>query len=113
MICPKCEYEYINKIKICPDCGTELIPVEEFEGNLLHPSDWIIIYSGSDLLEVDMYKANLEGAEIESIIISQKDRSYLYLGEVSPIKLLVKKKDADEALQIINDINSTKIDDEE
>ena len=60
-----------------------------------------------------MLKANLIGAEIDSIIISQKDRSYLYLGEVSPIKLLVKRKDADEALQIINDIFESKTDDEE
>ncbi|TSA29413.1 MAG: hypothetical protein D4R68_02400 [Ignavibacteriales bacterium] len=58
-------------------------------------------------------KANLNGAEIDSIILSQKDRSYIYLGEVSPIKLLVKRKDADEALQIINDIFESKIDDEE
>ena len=113
MICPKCECEYIDRVKTCADCGTELISVEQFEGNLIHPKDWVVIYSSSDLIEAEMFKANLEGGEIESIIISQKDRSYLYLGEVSPIRLLVKKKDADEALSIINDINNTKLDDEE
>jgi len=113
MICPKCECEYVDGIKTCADCGTELIPVEQFEGNLIHPKDWVVIYASNDLLEADMFKANLEGAEIESIIISQKDRSLIYLGEVSPVKLLVKKIDSVEALAIIDDINSTKTDDEE
>jgi hypothetical protein len=107
MICPKCEYEYVDGILNCPDCFTELIPVEQFEGKLLHPSDWVIVYSGSDLIDTEMLKSNLQGAEIESIIISQKDRSYLYLGEVAPIKLLVKKSDAEAAMLIINDINSS------
>ena len=113
MICPKCECEYVEGVKVCPDCGIDLIPVEEFEGKLVHPKDWIIVYTGNDLIETEMLKANLKGAEIESIILSQKDRSYIYLGEVSPIKLLVKKKDADEALQIINDIFESKAGDEE
>ena len=113
MICPKCECEYVDGIKACSDCGIDLIPVEEFEGNLSHPKDWVIVYTGNDLIETEMLKANLNGAEIDSIILSQKDRSYLYLGEVSPIKLLVKRKDADEALQIINDIFESKVDDEE
>ncbi len=113
MICPKCECEYLDRVKICADCGTELISVEQFEGNLIHPKDWVIIHSGSDIIEAEMLKANLEGAGIESIIYSQKDRSILYLGEVSPVKLFVKKREADEAILIINDINSTKLDNEE
>ncbi len=113
MICPKCECEYVDGIKVCSDCGINLIPVDEFEGNLIHPKDWVVVYTGNDLIETEMLKANLNGAEIDSIILSQKDRSYLYLGEVSPIKLLVKRKDADEALQIINDIFESKVDDEE
>ena len=113
MICPKCECEYVDGIKVCSDCGIDLIPVEEFEGNLIHPKDWVIVYSCNDLIETEMLKANLKGAEIESIILSQKDRSYIYLGEVSPVKLLVKRKDADESLQIIKDIFGSKSDDEE
>ena len=113
MICPKCECEYLDGIKTCTDCGTDLISVEQFEGNLIHPKDWVVIYSSNDLIEAEMFKANFDGAEIESIILSQKDRNLIYLGEVSPVKLLVKKKDAEQALLIINDINSTKIDDEE
>ena len=35
MICPNCEYEYIESVKTCPDCGSELVSTEDFEGNLV------------------------------------------------------------------------------
>ena len=106
MICPKCEYEYVDGITVCPDCGTELIPVEEFKGNLLHPKDWVIVYSCSDSLEADMLKSNLEGANIESLILDQSDSSFPVGGDLTVVKLLVKKDDAKDALAIIEDINN-------
>jgi len=113
MICPKCECEYIDGIKTCADCGTELIPVREFEGHLVHPKDWVIVYTCGDPLEADMLKANLEGAEIESIILSQKDREFPAAGDFSVVKLLVKKTDASEACDIIADIDKSNTGEEE
>lgn len=113
MICPKCETEYVNGISVCADCGEELIPVEEFEGNLVHPKDWVIIYTCEDPIEADMLKSNLDGAEIESIIFTKRDRNFPVSGMLANVQLLVKKTQADEAMQIINDINNTKTDDEE
>ena len=106
MICPKCEYEYVDGITVCPDCGTNLIPLEEFNGNLLHPKDWVIIYSCTDNLEADMLKSNLKGANIESLILNQSDSSFPVGGDLSVVKLLVKKTDAPDALAIIEDINN-------
>ncbi|MFA7228508.1 MAG: hypothetical protein WC061_05685 [Melioribacteraceae bacterium] len=113
MICPKCENEYIDGIKSCADCGTDLIPTEDFEKHLVHPKDWIVAFASTDTYTAEMLKANLEGADIESIIISRRDRSYPSIGDEAGVKLLVKKKDAETVLQIINDINSAKTDDEE
>jgi len=107
MICPNCEYEYVEGIKVCPDCKTELIPNEEFEGNLTNPDDYVIVYTCSETYEAEMLKANLQGAEIEALVLSQKDRSYPGVGDLSVVKLLVKKDSAQEALEIINDINSS------
>ena len=52
-----------------------------------------------------MLKSNLEGAEIEVLILNQNDSSFPVVGDLSVTKLLVKKSDAEDAITIINDIN--------
>ncbi len=112
MICPKCESQYVKGIDICADCGIELIPVEEFEGNLIKPSDWVIAYTCGDSYEAEMLKTNLESAGIETLILAQKDRNYPTVGDLAIIKVLVTRKYANEAMEIINDINSQNIENE-
>ncbi|MBU0560371.1 MAG: DUF2007 domain-containing protein [Bacteroidetes bacterium] len=107
MICPNCESEYVDGIAECTDCGSELVSAEEFEGNLVHHSDWVIVYTCSESFEADMLKANLEGAGIEVTILKQKDSSYPAVGGLAVIKVLVQKKDAETASEIITDINKT------
>lgn len=105
MICPKCEAEYVEGMTVCSDCDTELITKAEFELNLVHHDDWIPVFSTDVRYEAEMIKANLEGAKIKSIVLSQKDKSFPATGDLSVIKLLVKKNDVDDALKIISDIN--------
>jgi hypothetical protein len=108
MICPHCEAEYIEGIKECSDCETKLITKEEFELHLINYNDWAIVYLTEKMYEADMIKANLDGANIESIIISQKDINFPSPGDLSVIKLLVKKSDVQDANEIIKDINKDK-----
>lgn len=103
MICPNCEYEYVDGVTICPDCGAELVTDEEFEGNLVHPSDWVVVFTCYEIYEADMMKSNLEGAGIDSIILGQSDRSFPAMGDLQMVKLLVKKSDCEDALEFIKD----------
>lgn len=105
MLCPKCEYEYHEGVTVCPDCNTELVTVKNFEGNLINPQDWVIVFSCADIVEADMLKSNLAGADIETLILNQNDSSFPVVGDLSVIKLLVKKNDAEDAVAIIDDIN--------
>jgi len=113
MICPKCEYEYVKGIEVCADCGIPLIPIEEFEGHLVRPSDFKIVYTTDAQYEAEMFKTNLESADIETQILGQKDRNLPGAGDLSIIKVLVRKKDVEDALAIIEDINSKNIDEED
>lgn len=110
MICPRCEMEYVESITTCIDCNTELVTVEDFEGNLIHHSDWAILYTTDYAYEAEMYKANLESAGIEVNILGQKDKSFPIPGDLSVIKLLIKKSDINAALEIIRDIETRKVD---
>lgn len=104
MICPKCELDYIEGISVCSDCGAVLVTTDNFEGNLVHNSDWIVAYTTDVMYEAEMYKANLESAGIETTILGQKDKSFPMPGDLSVIKLLIKKSDFLSAQSIFRDI---------
>ena len=118
MICPNCKAEYVEGIKICADCGTELIPNAEFikedEGEI-SLDDWKEVYSSNDPIFIEMLKANLKGAGIDAVYFSKEDRMRLNLSYVgaAAIKLFVKEENLETAKQIMDDINATEIKDEE
>lgn len=119
MICPNCEVEFIEGIITCSDCGTGLIPNDEFvkedENEIVSLEDWKVIYSTQDFIEAEMMKANLSGADIEAIVFSKEDRMRLNLSFVgsAPIKIFVRKESVEEATRIINEINNTEVKDDE
>lgn len=106
-VCPNCEYEYIEGITICPDCGTRLVDDEHF----LPPEDWTeenwqVVYTSSQEYDVEMLRDNLESAGIKTSILSQKDRNFPAPGDFSLVKLFVRKEDVQAALNFIEQIKS-------
>lgn len=100
--CPNCKYEYVSGINNCPDCGetlTDSLPEEI----IFNESDWQVVYTSSFDYEIEMLKDNLQSAGITANILSQRDSNFPAPGDLSVIKLLVKKEDVENALIFIDE----------
>ncbi|NWG27971.1 MAG: DUF2007 domain-containing protein [Ignavibacteriaceae bacterium] len=113
-VCPNCKYEYINGIVICPDCNTPLVDAIELNNySDLSEEDWVLIYTTFSEIEATMLKENLENAEIPASVLSQRDSSFPAPGDLSIIKLFVKKADVPDALEFIQDVKKKEMGSEE
>ncbi len=107
-ICPKCNFEYEDGITICPDCGSALVDEKYF----IKPEEWTeknweVVYTSNYEYEAEMIKDNLEGAGIDSAVLSQADRNFPAVGDLSIVKLLVNKKDVQAALNFIQQLKKS------
>jgi len=106
-VCPNCTYEYVEGIAICPDCNSPLVEendLQKFEE--LSEADWILVYTSGDELEIGMLKGLLESAGLKVNILSQKDHNLPVPGDLSVVKLLVRKNDVKSALTYIQDVKN-------
>ncbi len=113
-VCPNCEYEYVDGVTICPDCGKALVDDKYF----IKPEEWTednweVVYTSSHEYEIEMLKDNLSGAGIPAAMLSQKDRNFPTPGDLSIVKLLVHKEDVPNALNFIEQVKNQSTDDEE
>jgi hypothetical protein len=113
-VCPNCKYEYVSGIAICPDCNIPLVDSIELEKYAeLSEKDWVLVYTAFNEIDADMLKENLESAGIAASILSQKDSSFPVPGDLSKVKLFVKKADVSDALEFIQTVKSNSMDTEE
>jgi hypothetical protein len=106
-VCPNCKYEYVDGIVICPDCNTPLVDSAELKKYPeLSEEDWALVFTSFSEIEADMLKGNLESAGINSSVLSQKDSSFPAPGNLSVVKLFVKKADVAAALEFIQKFKS-------
>ena len=113
-ICPNCNYEYVEGITKCPDCGAELVSKEFYvRPEDWEEEDWEVVFTSSLEYEVEMLRDNLEGAGITAAVLSQRDRNFPAPGDFSIVKLLVHKDDVQNALNFIEQIKNQPPDQEE
>jgi len=101
--CPECKSEYEEGILKCSDCGTTLVAQLDEE---VHFPDgkYTLVYVSTQIIDVDMVKANLDGAGIESYILNQSDSNNFDANTMNA-KLFVKAEDAKDALTFIQNLN--------
>ena len=103
-ICPSCNYEYVEGVTICPDCNTRVVKKKDLpKWEELSENDWVLVYTSGNEIEVEMIRANLESAGLEVNILSQKDHNFPAPGDLSIIKLSVRKYNVQQALRFIQD----------
>ena len=76
----------------------------------LSEEEWVLVYTTFSEIDADMLKENLESAGISATILSQKDSSFPVPGDLSKVKLFVKKADVSEALEFIQTVKSQSLD---
>ena len=106
-VCPNCTYEYVEGIAICPDCNSPLVDestLQKFDE--LNEADWVLVYTSGDELEIGMLKGLLESAGLKVNVLSQKDHNLPVPGDLSVVKLLVRKNDVKSALTYIQDVKN-------
>jgi hypothetical protein len=112
-VCPNCKYEYVPGITICPDCNTPLVDAIDLNNySELSEEDWVLVYTSFSEIDADMLKENLESAGISASVLSQKDSSFPAPGDLSTIKLFVKKADVTETLEFIQEVKGKPFDSE-
>jgi hypothetical protein len=87
---------------MCSDCEVELVDKLPISEEIINDeSDLTLVYQCDQLYKAQMVKSNLESAEIQSYILSQKDSSYPGVGDLAIVKLYVRNDDAEAALEFI------------
>jgi len=113
MFCPECGYEYRDGFTRCPDCNMELVhdpPAEEqHEKGSVQPgrldyAGFIEVMETPDYAFISFVRSLLEAEGLDTYLLGE------HVSSVYPMslgmKLMVRKDHAEEAMLIINDVDS-------
>lgn len=105
--CPKCKYEFTEGVKVCPDCGTELI--ESLPPNHEVNIKWVPLTTLQSLVLAEMVREALANNDIPSFIQSDVIQGAL-LSQSTGIagtysKIFVPEEMKDRAQEIQNEIS--------
>lgn len=99
--CPTC-LNSIEMSSICPICDSEIEVT--FDNN----NDWVVVYTTNNIIDAEMFTANIESADIPVHILSQVDTTrMLNVGDLAVVKIYVPYQYIIAAKRIIKSIEDT------
>lgn len=106
MFCPKCRYEYCDGVRICPDCGEELVEILRDEDVTFDPAEEIcVVCSAADEFEADVIisKLRAEGIYAARRFRGSDDYNRIIFGRtILGVDVLVGRRNLDKAVEIIS-----------
>jgi rubredoxin len=105
--CPNCRYEFHDWVKVCPDCGTDLV-AELPRVPKLVMDKLITVETFSHPEEAYLSQALLETENIQSFVFDDHiitlGRVYDYV--IGGVKVKVRERDAKDAIQILQSVKT-------
>jgi hypothetical protein len=101
MYCPKCKYEYLDGIKVCPDCDVALVPQlpPEPEVEFVDFQEVLATYNPADVA----FLKSLLGSE--NIQYFFKGEHFMYMRPLAdPVRLMVRTDQVETVKAILKDI---------
>lgn len=101
--CPKCRYEYVEGVKVCPDCNTELVGKLEEVKPKETPGELVTIATFSTPVEAEMAKLKLESEGIMCFLADETLSSFAphYTYMSGGVRLQVVEEDARRAIELL------------
>jgi hypothetical protein len=108
--CPQCRDEFQNWVKLCPDCGVELVeklqPLPKPIKNTGYNEKLITVASFSHPEEAYIIRAKLESFGIPSFVADDYviTAIWLYSTAVGGVKIKVRESDVEEAQKLLKPV---------
>lgn len=101
--CPKCKYEYVQGIDVCPDCDLKLVEKLHEKPHEDHiDTELVLVARFATAAEAEMARLKLEGSGIEAVIMGGIARAYVAATMMDPdVQLMVRTEDALAARKVL------------
>jgi len=101
MFCPKCKYEYVEKVTECPDCRVALVDQlpPEPEPEFVNFQEVMATYNPADIA---FLKSLLDSENIQYFF---KGEHFMYVRPLAdPVRLMVRTDQVETVVEILKDI---------